>query len=59
MQNSESIRDQVISANVAFYREIAEKYDHYESCASDESYQRILDADLDKMQASLPGGRVY
>jgi 2-polyprenyl-3-methyl-5-hydroxy-6-metoxy-1,4-benzoquinol methylase len=59
MQNAESIRDQVISANVAFYREIAEKYDHYESCASDESYQRMLDADLDKIQASLSPGRVY
>lgn len=59
MRDAESIREQVISANVAFYREIAEKYDHYETCASDESYQRMLDADLDKMQASLPPGRVY
>jgi ubiquinone/menaquinone biosynthesis C-methylase UbiE len=58
MQRPELIRDQIISANVAFYREIAEKYDHYESCASEEFYQRMLSDDLDKMQALLPSTNV-
>lgn len=59
MQNAESLRDQVISANVAFYREIAEKYDHYECCASNQFYQRMLDDDLDRMQALLPRESIH
>jgi len=59
MQSAEPIRDEVISANIAFYREIAEKYDQYESCASEKYYQQMLDADLDKMQAQLPAGSIH
>jgi 2-polyprenyl-3-methyl-5-hydroxy-6-metoxy-1,4-benzoquinol methylase len=59
MQSAESIRDEVISANVAFYREMAEEYDQYESCASEEYYQQMLDADLDKIEAQLPAGSIH
>ncbi len=59
MQSAEPIRDEVISANIAFYRDIAEKYDQYESCASEKYYQQMLDADLDKMQIQLPAGSIH
>jgi 2-polyprenyl-3-methyl-5-hydroxy-6-metoxy-1,4-benzoquinol methylase len=59
MQSAESIRDEVISANIAFYRELAEEYDQYESCASEEHYQHMLDADLDKIEAQLPAGSIH
>jgi ubiquinone/menaquinone biosynthesis C-methylase UbiE len=59
MQTAEAIQDEVISANIAFYREIAEKYDQYESCASEKYYQQMLDADLDLMQAQLPAGSIH
>ncbi|HEY2461740.1 MAG TPA: class I SAM-dependent methyltransferase [Candidatus Acidoferrum sp.] len=55
MQRAESIREEVISANVEFYREIAGKYDEYESCASEEFHQRMLESDLNKMQSLLAG----
>jgi hypothetical protein len=29
MQTAMPVRDQVVSANVEFYREVAQKYDHY------------------------------
>ena len=58
MQSPESMGSQVISANVAFYKEIAKKYDQYESCASEEFYQRMLESDLHKMKALLPPGRI-
>ncbi len=41
MQTALPVKDQVISANIEFYREIAQKYDHYESCASDSFFQEI------------------
>jgi 2-polyprenyl-3-methyl-5-hydroxy-6-metoxy-1,4-benzoquinol methylase len=44
----------VISANVAFYKEIAAKYDQYESCAKEDFYQQMLEEDLDKMRLQLP-----
>jgi 2-polyprenyl-3-methyl-5-hydroxy-6-metoxy-1,4-benzoquinol methylase len=42
----------VVDANVRFYREIAAKYDQYETCASDPDVQETLDRDLDRI-ASL------
>jgi 2-polyprenyl-3-methyl-5-hydroxy-6-metoxy-1,4-benzoquinol methylase len=59
MQNTEPIRDEVISANIAFYRKITEKYDQYESCASERYCQQMLDTDLDKMQAQLPSEGIH
>ena len=41
-----SIHHQVISANVAFYKEIASKYDRYESCAVDSFFQASVEEDL-------------
>ncbi len=59
MQTAEPLRDEVISANIAFYREIAQKYDQYESCASEKYYQQMLEEDLDKIQAQLPEGSIH
>jgi len=42
----------IVAANRDFYREIAEKYDRYESCVSSAYLQAILDADLDKIHSS-------
>ena len=41
----------VISANKCFYRQIAEKYDRYESCVSNAHLQGILETDLDKIHS--------
>ena len=46
-------RDQVVSANVEFYREIAAKYDRYESCASDVFFQEMLENDVKQMAGTL------
>lgn len=53
MQQAGSKREQVISANVEFYKEIAGKYDQYESCASEEYFQQMLESDVDEMQSLL------
>jgi len=53
MTGSGDISEEVISANVAFYREIAAKYDQYESCAMDDFYQRMLEDDLDKLRGQF------
>lgn len=58
MTDSRGISDEVISANIAFYREIAAKYDQYESCAMEDFYQRMLEEDLDKMREQLATGSV-
>jgi ubiquinone/menaquinone biosynthesis C-methylase UbiE len=58
MQSPEVMSNQVISANVALYKEIARKYDGYESCAREEYYQRMLEADLEKIGQLLPCERV-
>lgn len=50
MQTAVPVKDQVVSANVEFYREIAQKYDHYESCAWDTFHQEMLENDLNKME---------
>jgi len=41
----------IITANRDFYRQIAEKYDRYESCVSNAHLQEILEADLDKIHS--------
>jgi len=41
----------IITANRDFYRQIAEKYDRYESCVSDAHLQGILETDLDKIHS--------
>jgi ubiquinone/menaquinone biosynthesis C-methylase UbiE len=46
----------VAEANVLFYREIAAKYDDYETCVSDPGMQSMLNADLDRI-AGLFGSR--
>ena len=58
MTGGDSIGDEVISANVAFYREMASKYDQYESCAKEDFYQRMLEEDLDQMRGQLDAGGV-
>jgi ubiquinone/menaquinone biosynthesis C-methylase UbiE len=39
----------IIAANKDFYRQIAEKYDRYESCVSNAHLQNILETDLNKI----------
>jgi predicted TPR repeat methyltransferase len=41
----------IIAANKTFYRQIAEKYDRYESCVSNAHLQGILEKDLDKIHS--------
>jgi 2-polyprenyl-3-methyl-5-hydroxy-6-metoxy-1,4-benzoquinol methylase len=53
MQTSLPVKDQVVTANVEFYRGIAEKYDRYESCASDVFFQEMLENDVDEMGRRL------
>jgi SAM-dependent methyltransferase len=43
----------IAAANRDFYREIAEKYDRYESCVSNAYLQEILGTDLDKIHSSF------
>ncbi|MGH9732376.1 MAG: class I SAM-dependent methyltransferase [Candidatus Acidiferrales bacterium] len=43
----------VIEANVQFYREIAAKYDRYETCVSDPGLQQLLIRDLDRIAILL------
>lgn len=45
--------DEVIRANVSFYREAAPKYERYESWTFDPSFQRMLAADLDLIASHL------
>jgi len=59
MQDAEPLRQQVISANVDFYKEIARKYDGYEACASDEYLQEMLESDLNRMQSLLAKERIH
>ncbi len=53
MKTSIPVKDQVVLANVEFYREIAQKYDHYESCTWDTFHQEMLENDVDKMGKEL------
>jgi 2-polyprenyl-3-methyl-5-hydroxy-6-metoxy-1,4-benzoquinol methylase len=43
----------VVEANVEFYRQIASKYDRYETCASNPRLQQALDRDLDRIEMLL------
>ncbi|MDP9159446.1 MAG: class I SAM-dependent methyltransferase [Acidobacteriota bacterium] len=45
--------DQVVSANVEFYRDIADKYDRYESCTRDAFAQAMLQDDVQCMAGKL------
>jgi 2-polyprenyl-3-methyl-5-hydroxy-6-metoxy-1,4-benzoquinol methylase len=53
MQTAMPVKDQVVSANVEFYREIGKKYDAYEACASDTFLQEMLENDVDAMGRRL------
>lgn len=44
--SADAARDQVILANREFYKQIAQKYDEYEACASEAFFQRWTDDDL-------------
>lgn len=50
----EAAGDQVIHANKEFYKQIAQKYDDYEACASDEFFQRWIEDDLKIIERRLP-----
>jgi ubiquinone/menaquinone biosynthesis C-methylase UbiE len=41
----------IIAANRDFYRQIAEKYDRYESCVSNAHLQEMLETDMDKIHS--------
>jgi 2-polyprenyl-3-methyl-5-hydroxy-6-metoxy-1,4-benzoquinol methylase len=47
----DSPESKVIAANVAFYRQIASKYDTYETYLFDPSLQKSLEDDLDKIDS--------
>jgi 2-polyprenyl-3-methyl-5-hydroxy-6-metoxy-1,4-benzoquinol methylase len=51
-QNAEA---EVIAANIDFYRDIAKKYDDYETCVHNCDLQRMLHADLERMRGLLQG----
>lgn len=54
----DSTESVVIEANVQFYRQIAAKYDRYETCASNPDLQQMLDRDVDHIGTVLgPRGR--
>jgi 2-polyprenyl-3-methyl-5-hydroxy-6-metoxy-1,4-benzoquinol methylase len=53
------VREQVISANVEFYKDIAKKYDNYEACASEEYFQHILEFDVEKMESLLTNHDIH
>jgi 2-polyprenyl-3-methyl-5-hydroxy-6-metoxy-1,4-benzoquinol methylase len=50
----EAAEDQVIRANKEFYKQIAQKYDDYEACASDAFFQRWVEDDLKVIESKLP-----
>lgn len=43
----------VIEANIDFYRQIAQKYDEYETCVSDLEMQKRMEQDLDRIETLL------
>jgi ubiquinone/menaquinone biosynthesis C-methylase UbiE len=51
---TEAVQDQVILANKEFYKQIAQKYDDYEACASDAFFQRWIEDDLKIVERKLP-----
>ena len=48
---SDKAEARIIAANRDFYRQIAKKYDRYESCVSNAHLQGILETDLDKIHS--------
>jgi ubiquinone/menaquinone biosynthesis C-methylase UbiE len=58
MQESAVMREQVISANVEFYKVFASKYDSYEACVSERHFQQMLEADVSKMESLLPKRKI-
>jgi 2-polyprenyl-3-methyl-5-hydroxy-6-metoxy-1,4-benzoquinol methylase len=50
-----SAQEEVISANIESYREIADKYDHYEICVRDRALQAMLYADLSRIAGLVRG----
>lgn len=46
--------DEVRHANVLFYREVAQKYDRYESCGVDPFLQSMLARDIESIGRTLP-----
>jgi SAM-dependent methyltransferase len=54
--SAEAVRNEVILANQEFYKQIAEKYDNYEACASDAFFQRWIEDDLQIVERNLPKG---
>jgi 2-polyprenyl-3-methyl-5-hydroxy-6-metoxy-1,4-benzoquinol methylase len=59
MKEPALLREQVISANVEFYKEIAKKYDDYEACASEEYFQQILEVDVARMESLLSSPDIH
>jgi 2-polyprenyl-3-methyl-5-hydroxy-6-metoxy-1,4-benzoquinol methylase len=51
--SAESGRNEVILANQEFYKQIAQKYDNYEACASDAFFQRWIEDDLQIVECKL------
>ena len=43
----------VVQANIDFYRQIAQKYDQYETCVSDPQMQHLMEQDLDRIATFL------
>jgi ubiquinone/menaquinone biosynthesis C-methylase UbiE len=52
--SAETGQDQVILANKEFYKQVAQKYDDYEACASDAFFQRWIEDDLKIVERKLP-----
>ncbi len=48
-----TVESKVIAANVEFYRQIAQKYDRYETGTFDPNVQQSIEDDLDRIQARL------
>jgi len=47
------LSEEVLHANVLFYRQVAQKYDRYESCGLAPFLQRMLERDIDRIDSLL------
>src|SRR5271156_6386342 len=52
MQTAMPVKDQAVSANVEFYREIGKKYDASQACTSDTFFQEMLENDVDAIEVA-------
>jgi len=52
-RNTGAAADEVIRANISFYRDVARKYDSYESCTLDPFLQQMLDSDVERIGSLL------